>query len=154
VLEERDKEEDAAEAKIRQRTDIDQTDKEQLVKARRGQGIFKSTLQMIEKRCRITGLKDSVHLRASHIKPWCKCDDFERLDGNNGLLLSPHIDHLFDRGFISFKDSGDLLVADLLKEQVLKTWGISPKLNAGRFRPEQIKYLEYHRREVFLGSCE
>lgn len=92
--------------------------------------------------------------RASHIKPWCKCDDRERLDGNNGLLLSPHIDHLFDAGFITFTDSGDLLVADLLKERVLKVWDISPTLNVGEFRPEQAKYLDYHRREVFLGCTK
>jgi len=151
---EREEEEDAAEAEIRQRTDIRPTVKEQLVNARRGQGVFKSNLQNIEKRCRVTGLKDTAHLRASHIKPWCKSTNEERLDGNNGLMLSPHVDHLFDSGFISFTDSGDLLVADILKSRVLTTWGISLPLNVGRFRPEQAKYLDYHRRVVFLGRAE
>jgi len=44
------------------------------------------------------------HLRASHCKPWCDCEsNEERLNGENGLLLTPSIDHLFDRGFISFE---------------------------------------------------
>src|SRR3546814_3413344 len=48
-------------------------------------------------------------LRASHIKPWSKCaSGDERVDGNNGLLLSPTADHLFDRGWITFEDDGAL----------------------------------------------
>lgn len=152
VSEERDDEGDSAETTIWQRTDIDETEKEQLVKARRGQGVFKSNLNTIEKRCRITGVNDLAHLRASHIKPWCRSTDKERLDGNNGLLLSPHIDHLFDRGFISFTDAGDLLIADSLKKRILSMWGIPPMLNVGEFRPEQARYLSYHRREIFLGN--
>jgi hypothetical protein len=33
--------------------------------------------------------------------------DTARLDGTNGLLLSPHIDHLFDEGYITFSGSQD-----------------------------------------------
>jgi hypothetical protein len=149
--ERREEEEDAEEATIRQRADIGPTEKERLVKARRGQGVFKSDLQRVEKRCRVTGIRNRVHLRASHIKPWCQSTDQEKLDPYNGLLLSPHIDHLFDEGFISFTDSGDLVVADVLDPGVLKTWGIAMPCNIGRFRSEQMKYLDYHRRYVFLG---
>jgi predicted restriction endonuclease len=150
----REEEDTAEERAINQRTDIGPTKKEQLVNARRGQGVFKSNLRQIEKRCRVTGVNDPAHLRASHIKPWCKCTDAERLDGFNGLLLSPHVDHLFDEGFISFTDAGNVLVADILKDRVLRSWGISLRLNVGPFRAEQTKYLDYHRREVFLGRSD
>jgi predicted restriction endonuclease len=51
------------------------------------------------------------HLRASHCKPWRDSSNEERLDGENGLLLRPNADHLFDRGFIGFEDNGDVLVS-------------------------------------------
>lgn len=148
---EEDEQDDAAEAEIEQRTDIGPTDKLALRKSRRGQGVYRSNLVRLEKRCRITGLKDRSHLRASHIKPWRVCSDAEKLDGYNGLLLSPHVDHLFDRGYISFTDGGDILVADALDKRVLQVWGIAAPGNVGSFRPEQCKYLAYHRQVIFMG---
>ncbi|WP_311946969.1 HNH endonuclease [Halomonas piscis] len=94
------------EKQIRNRTDLSATEKEQLVLSRRGQGRFRRALEVIEPRCRITGLAEKRHLKASHIKPWRDSSNSERLDGNNGLLLTPHIDHLFDQGYISFSDNG------------------------------------------------
>jgi putative restriction endonuclease len=61
---------------------------------------------------------------ASHIKPWCESTNEERLNGENGLLLTPSIDHLFDRGFISFEDNGELLISDVAhKESGGEKWG-------------------------------
>jgi putative restriction endonuclease len=79
-------------------SDIAPTFKEQVVKARRGQGVFRSSVLLTETECRVTRVSDPKHLRASHIKPWRDATDSERLNGSNGLLLSPHIDHLFDQG--------------------------------------------------------
>lgn len=140
---------DAVEERIQQRTDISPTVKKMLVNARRGHGAFRVNLEQIERKCRLTGLLDRRHLRASHIKPWFICDDREKLDGFNGLLLSQHVDHLFDRGYISFSDSGDLLVSKELNQAVLESWGITLPRNVGPFRQEQCRYLEYHRRHVF-----
>jgi putative restriction endonuclease len=145
-------EEEAEQAKIEQRTDIGPTEKLSLVRSRRGQGIYRDNLSKIESACRVTGLADVGHLRASHIKPWSKCSDAEKLDGFNGLLLSPHIDHLFDRGYISFTDDGDLLVSSRLDAKVLSAWGIALPKNVGPFREEQRKYLEYHRRVLFAQA--
>jgi len=65
------------------------------------------------------------HLIASHCKPWRDCRDHaERLDGENGLLLTPSIDHLFDRGFISFENSGELLVSPVAHEVSLRKMGV------------------------------
>lgn len=125
-------------------------EKIQLTKSRRGQGIFKANVRLVEDRCRITGVTNMRHLRASHIKPWSVSDNNEKLDGFNGLLLSPHVDHLFDRGFISFKDSGQLLISRELSPRILDQWSIEPRQNVGSFRYKQIGYLEYHRDAVFL----
>jgi len=144
-----DREADTAEARIRQRKDIGPTVKEILTRARRGQGVYRESLERVESQCRLTGLLDRLHLRASHIKPWCQCTDEEKLDGFNGLLLSPHIDPLFDRGYISFSNAGDLMLSRDLNPAVLEKWGIGSRKNVGAFGPEQCRYLEYHRSEVF-----
>ena len=121
-----------------------------LVKARRGQGIFKANVRMIEKSCRVTGVTNIKHLRASHIKPWSASSDHEKVDGYNGLLLSPHVDHLFDRGFISFEDSGDILISKTLSQSVLDKWSLDSGKNVGKFEQPHHDYLEYHRDVVFL----
>jgi putative restriction endonuclease len=142
-------EDDVAEERIHERADIDPTAKLNLVRARRGQGLYRTNLERIERGCRVTGVIDRRYLRASHIKPWRNCDDLEKVDGFNGLLLSPHIKHLFDRGHLSFSDSGDLLISRFLNPEVLRSWGLAGAHNVGAFRMEQCTYLEYHRREVF-----
>lgn len=91
--------ENQAEAKLKDDNTIIETDKVELIKARRGQGIFRRRVLATEPYCRLTGVSDPRFLRASHIKPWVVSDNNERLDGNNGLMLSPHVDHLFDGGY-------------------------------------------------------
>jgi putative restriction endonuclease len=140
---------DQQEESIKGRTDIGATTKDQLVKSRRGQGVFKANVRLNEKGCRVTGVTDLQHLRASHIKPWKDSTDKEKLNGCNGLLLAPHIDHLFDKGHISFLDNGDLLVSPKLDPSVLTHWGIVMAMNVGPFSPHQSVFLEYHRRSVF-----
>lgn len=124
-------------------------EKIQLTKSRRGQGIFKANVRLIEDHCRITGVSNIKHLRASHIKPWAASDNHEKLDGFNGLLLSPHVDHLFDRGFISFRDTGEILVSKELNPKVLNQWSIRSTQNVGEFKSGQCEYLDYHREIVF-----
>jgi hypothetical protein len=131
---------------IRKDKSISETEKEQLIKSRRGQGRFRDEVACIEAGCRVTRVRVPEHLRASHIKPWRNSTNEERLDGNNGLLLAPHIDHLFDQGFISFEDDGTLLLSRRLDRKVLKAWGVSPTASCGKFNPQQRAYLDYHRK--------
>jgi putative restriction endonuclease len=139
---------DREERAIAESKDIGETERLQLTKARRGQGLFKSNVRLNEYACRVTGTADVAHLRASHIKPWKVSSNSEKLDGCNGLLLSPHIDHLFDRGYISFGDDGQLLVSAQLNDAVLSTWQISMPRNVGVFNDRQCTYLQYHRQHV------
>ena len=88
-------------------------------------------------------------MRASHIKPWSQSDDKEKLDGFNGLLLSPHVDHLFDKGFITFEDNGNLCTSKLLSFKVLAQWNLEKVRNVGDFTEEQQHYLNFHRENVF-----
>lgn len=124
----------------------------QLTQMRSKQSLFKRRLLTIEKQCRITGIADLRFLRASHIRPWAQCSTGnERVDGFNGLLLSPHADFMFDRGWISFEDNGALIRSAHLPEDVINRIGLNLKdgRNCGAFVAEQKTYLAYHRNTVF-----
>ena len=140
--------------KIEEDPAIPDTDREALVIARRGQGLFRERVQVIESFCRVTGVDQPEHLRASHCKPWRDSDHEERLNGENGLLLTPSIDHLFDRGFISFEDDGRLLVSPVAHRLSLQRMGVATteKVNVGAFSSGQSHFLEFHRDAVFLRS--
>lgn len=140
--------EKAQERDIEQAT-IPITQKQQLRLARIGQGEFRINVQRIESKCRVTGLTARSLLIASHIKPWRDSSNKERLDGHNGLLLSPHIDKLFDKGWISFSDDGRLLVSSQEIHSILKIWFIDVNISVGTFTNQQKMYLEYHRTKVF-----
>ena len=131
---------------------LEETVKATLVMARRGQGLFRSRVQAIEARCRVTGVSAEKFLIASHIKPWKDSNNAERLDGNNGLFLSPHVDRLFDGGFISFSKSGQMLVSPQLDSSVLSKWSINPNKKYGKFNTEQAFFLEYHSEELFKSN--
>ena len=125
------------------------TFREQVVRARRGQGVFRSNVLLREEHCRVTGVSEPRHLKASHIKPWRDASDAERLDGANGLLLSPHIDHLFDEGYITFSAGQELLIVPEVRDKLLDAWGIDAGVRVGGFSREQGAYLDYHRANVF-----
>ena len=133
---------------------IPPTEREALVLARRGQGLFRRNVQAIEMRCRVTGVDRPEHLRASHCKPWRDSSNEERLDGQNGLLLTPSIDHVFDRGFISFRDDGRLLISPVAHQLSLARMGIATDraVDVGGFTERQRSFLEYHRDAVFLQA--
>jgi putative restriction endonuclease len=130
------------------------TDKVQVIKARRGQGIFRANVQKNEHACRVTGIETGFLLIASHIKPWRSCiNSTERLDGNNGLLLTPHIDRLFDKGYVTFSDLGSLIISSKLDNASIFRLGLhEAKLVAVPFASEKRRYLDYHHRNVFLGQ--
>ncbi|WP_434388155.1 HNH endonuclease [Melittangium boletus] len=143
--------EEQIERQIRTQATLPETVRESLVKARIGQGVFRENVSKVEKACRLTGVRRLDFLIASHIKPWRDSDNQERLDGNNGLLLTPNIDFLFDRGYISFEDNGNLLVSQAIPRDILRAMGVNTDepSNVGTFNSAQQKYLFFHRTEIF-----
>ena len=86
---------------------------------------------------------------ASHIKPWEHSSDSERLDPNNGILLSMLIDGLFDNGLVSFEDNGSPIVSNNLSASDIEiidaeSW---PKI---KFSCAVLKFLDYHRSFIFI----
>jgi predicted restriction endonuclease len=130
----------------------DKTTRVALVQARVGQGIFKERVSHYERSCRVTLVDNPAHLIASHIKPWRDSNNEERLHGGNGLLLTPSIDRLFDRGFISFEDSGDLIISPVADGISLKRMGVDREKPPNRIilNSDQRHFLGYHRKEILL----
>lgn len=124
---------------------IDETEKLQLIKARKDQGIYRKNVSDIEKACWVTSTIEASFLIASHIKPWSKSENSERLDGHNGLMLAPHIDHLFDRGYISFEVDGGLVLSSQLPDALQVKWGVAQKAPRIPLSATQARYLNYHR---------
>lgn len=125
------------------------TKRQAIIQARRGQGLFRANVLRVERGCRITGITNPTHLIASHIKPWRACESpAEQLDGENGLLLTPNVDHLFDHGFISFSDEGDIIVSPTVEATELRELGVDPAKRVGLFSPNQRTYLAFHRAAV------
>ena len=125
------------------------TEKDQIIKARIGQGIFRDALFTHWKgRCCVTGCSIGPVLRASHIKPWRNSTNVERLDKFNGLLLAANIDALFDRGFISFDDDGQILRSPDISADALSSLGCDTSLKI-KVAPRHAPYLAYHRDTIF-----
>lgn len=116
---------------------------------RKNQVKYREELYNEFKQCPFTHIDEFKLLIASHIKPHAVSTQKEQADPNNGLMLSPLYDKLFDKGFISFRDNGEILISDWLSphNKNLISFDYSPGdlfLNAQRK-----KYLEYHRENVF-----
>jgi HNH endonuclease len=93
------------------------TEAERLVIQRIGQNLFRGALMDYwGGRCPLTGITEPALLRASHIVPWSDCNDEQRLDVHNGLLLSALWDAAFDQGLVSFADDGKPCVSSSLGE--------------------------------------
>ncbi len=137
-------------ADVKEYLSLTDTEREAIVNARIGQGLFREHLINYWKSCAVTGCQEHALLIASHIKPWAKSDNtHERLDLYNGLLLSPNLDACFDSGFISFDDSGRILVSTKLKEKDMRLLGINKDMKLSRIDPKHHKYLAYHRENIF-----
>ncbi|WP_144532141.1 HNH endonuclease [Bacillus paranthracis] len=130
--------------------EITETEKEQIIKSRIGQSTFKKNLLAIKKKCILCGISDKRFLVASHIKPWSKSDNQERLDINNGLLLCPNHDSLFDKGYISFDDDGTILISNTLDEVTKVFLNINKTMNI-RMNEGQREYMKWHRKRLFKG---
>ena len=125
------------------------TQQEQIVVSRLGQGDFRRNVIRLWGSCSVTGLQTVSLLRASHIKPWKNSDNNERLTPYNGLLLIPDYDFLFDRGYISFKKNGSVVVSQRLSPFACKVFDVRGELQLRKVFPESKEYLEFHRSEVF-----
>lgn len=145
-------EEDRIEKLIKKSSTITETEKEAVIKARKGQGQFRQDVIALHGRCPFTGIDNVEFLRAGHLKPWSRCaDNVERLDPLNGVPLTPAADQLLDKGFITFNDDGRAIFSTLLSptEALLMGIDVSKEYSIRIHHEKQIAYIRYHREEIF-----
>lgn len=136
---------------LRQHGAIEATQREQLVMARIGQGGFRKSLDHYWKGCSVSGCREFLLLKASHIKPWRACDNLERLDPFNGLLLAPNLDAAFDRGLISFDGRGRIMLSERLSAGDAALLGITADMKI-KLNRKHFPYMAHHRNWVFKGG--
>ena len=127
------------------------TEREAIISARVGQGVFRK--QLVEKygKCIITGVDNIKLLIASHIKPWSQSNNNERISVNNGLLLTPTFDKLFDYGLITFTDKGKLLTSSFVgKENEQRLHIPTNKVFDLHVNNELISNMQYHNDVLFV----
>lgn len=135
---------------IKQSVVLSETEKDAIIKARVGQGLFRHKLIEYWKGCSVTQCHTLPLLIASHIKPWRKSDNIQRLDVFNGLLLTPNIDKLFDKGYISFDKKGQMIYSDFLPVSDRIILGINTSMRLQHMEDGHLPYLQYHRENCLL----
>lgn len=125
------------------------TERQGLVTSRVGQGAYrKSILFRWDFKCAVTNYNENRILIASHILSWKDSNNYERLDVNNGILLSPTYDALFDQHLISFENSGKIILSDSLLMTNYDELGITGKEKINRFNRDNYYYLDKHRGKI------
>lgn len=134
---------------------------EQIKKSYRiGQERYRKAVIEYMAQCPFSKITDERLLIASHIKPYSVCIKEKRedqaLDYLNGLALSPTYDRLFDQGYITFSDTGELICGTQLSAYTWDKLNINPTAkNKMRIFPENREdYLDYHRKHVFQDDIK
>lgn len=120
------------------------TERSGLVTSRIGQGAYrKRVIHRWQYQCAVTKFDKIEILIASHIVPWSKATNEERLDVHNGILLSPNYDALFDKHFITFSNQGKIVLSDKIEKI-----GVTGQERIEGFSRYNLSYLERHN-EIF-----
>jgi len=127
---------------------LPETEQQTLVNSRIGQGKFRENLIKLWGSCSLTGISNLSLIKASHIKPWRNSTNSERLNPYNGLLLTPNYDLLFDRGFISFRENGSIIISTELSNRDVEIFHIADYQKLRMVFPENKLFLEYHREKI------
>jgi putative restriction endonuclease len=130
----------------------------QIVRARINQTFFRrALLSSFNYTCCITKIQVPDLLIASHIKPWCVCNESEKTNPRNGLLLNVFHDKAFDLGYFTINKKFELIVSSkigiYLNNRFCHEWLKS--LNGKEIkRPEKFlpssEFIEYHNDVVFI----
>ena len=125
------------------------TEKHRLVTARVGQGLFRKLLIELWQSCSVTQCDEISILRASHIKPWRDSNNKERLNVYNGLLLTPNLDVLFDKGLISFEDNGKIIISEKISSENMTKLGVDSDMKISVDK-KHICFIKWHRKNILI----
>lgn len=129
---------------------IDGESKKAIVNVRINQGKFRDLLlKRYNKKCCLCDVKNQEFLIASHIKPWAKSESKEKADVDNGFLMCPNHDRLFDKGYITFDEDGKIKISDKLRRNDCIFLNVDSKMHIEQLTDGNKKYLKFHRENVF-----
>lgn len=106
-------------------------------------------LEYWDERCAVLGISGTSLLTASHIKPWRDCNGEEKVDPFNGLSLSPLLNHLFDRGLLTFTDEGYAQISSFLHRTTADLLGVRPSMRLRKLDERHLQFLAFHRKGDF-----
>ena len=126
--------------------------KKAIINVRVNQGKFRELLINRYNKCCLCNIKKHELLIASHIKPWVESKPKEKLDVDNGFLMCPNHDKIFDKGYITFDDDGKIIISEELTEndKMCLNFNSRMRLNVDLTDGNK-KYLKFHRENVFIG---
>lgn len=112
------------------------------------QAYWRRTVLREEKKCKICDIADKSLLNVSHIKPLSLSSEEEQVDINNSIVFCPNHHMVFDRGYISFDDDGQVIFSSLLDEIHKSSLNIG---NAKKveLNEHQKKYIKWHRENIY-----
>lgn len=131
--------------KLKEYNNLSAKDREAITRARIGQGLFRQATLDYWNTCAVTGCAEQKVLDAAHIKPWRIAAAWECLSAYNGLLLTPTLHRCLDEGYITFSETGHIVISPRLSTEDQKALGINTGLKLRRLEDGQKPYLEYHR---------
>lgn len=127
---------------------VEGASKKAIINVRVNQGTFRDKLLKKYNRCCLCGVENHILLMASHIKPWAESEPKEKLDVDNGFLMCPNHDRIFDKGYITFDDDGKIIISDRLTENDRMFLNVNSRMHIDLTESNK-KYLKFHRENVF-----
>lgn len=111
----------------------------------------KKLLEEFSCKCAICDINVKELLIASHIVAYTDCaNNEERVDNNNGLLLCPIHDDLFDKGYISFDSTGKIILPNprFIPNELFELMNIdkNTRIDSKYLNPKRIAYLKRHKK--------
>lgn len=129
--------------------EILETEAMNFVKSRIGQNLFRQrVIFRWNGECAVTKFNHTRALVASHILPWAESDNIQRLDTENGILLSPTYNSLFDLHLISFEDNGKIILSDNISMKTFNTIKVNGQETISGLSQGNKNYLELHRKNL------
>lgn len=127
---------------------VEGASKKAIINVRVNQGIFRDKLLKRYNKCCLCGVENQTLLIASHIKPWAESEPEEKLDVDNGFLMCPNHDRIFDKGYITFDEHGKIIISDRLTKNDRVFLNVDSRMHI-ELTENNKKYLEFHRENVF-----
>ena len=121
---------------------------EYIVKGRVGQQRFRKDLIDYYGCCQLCGIKKHEILVASHSKPFEKCNNKEAVNFYNWLLFCRNDDKLYNDGYISFDNDGNLLISCEMDDIDIQQFNLK-NVKKLELEPEHKEFIKWHRNNIF-----